>query len=63
MNEKDKAAFNRVISWLSFLERTHEDIVRIMRVVQENHNFFNVAPGDDVIKAAADKLEEIVAKD
>jgi len=56
-----KAEINRAISILNHFKYMNDDIERILMLVQENQSFFNdPLPGDSTIKAAADKLEELV---
>lgn len=48
------------ISVLYFLESVHEDVLRIIDLVQENNWFFDIRPGGSCVAAAADKLEKLI---
>lgn len=58
-----REAIRKAVNAMDWLRDNQADIERIMDVVQENPVFFGVGLGESKIKAAADKLEELVKKE
>lgn len=57
-NQKNAQELNERVKQLQ--QRMDSDVIRIGLLVQKNPFFFNANPGDSTLKAAADKLEEII---
>jgi hypothetical protein len=50
---------NRAIKMLQYLYVLEPQIQRIQELVQNNEDFFDAKWGDNLLRAAADKLEEL----
>ena len=60
IQDKDAKAISRTVYLLGLLKEDGDSIFKIISIVQEHIDFFDIKLGDSCLRSAADKLEKLV---